>query len=383
MAELTGNMSGKKVEYIELIYDLIFVYLLGRSNALLHSAEGGFPGGGAWFTYLISTLVILQVWYFSSLYINRCGTNGVWDHLFLFVNMYLLYYLADGTRLDWDGHFIRYNAAWGLLLVNHALAYLRQLRRGTRPVWEQAHLRCHFFLLLGQAVVVFAAIPLYGAVHFPLSWLSLLLGFAASFFTHWLDRLVPVEPEHLTERVMLLVVFTFGESIVSLAGYFTGPFGVNTLYFSLTGFLIVAGLLVSYGYLYNHVIDRERTDLGNGYMLLHIVVIVALNNITVALEFMREPEVDDVGKNVLIVASFLLYYIFLSLIAHYAKRQMRGVLRSFLGWLLLSLLFAAAMALTYRNGRLSIGISVLYVYAMFAMLVLRRRRALRDEAAAG
>lgn len=26
----------KKVEYIELIYDLIFVYIIGRNNSLLH-----------------------------------------------------------------------------------------------------------------------------------------------------------------------------------------------------------------------------------------------------------------------------------------------------------------------------------------------------------
>lgn len=30
----------KKVEYLELIYDLIFVYLIGRNNAILHYVEG-------------------------------------------------------------------------------------------------------------------------------------------------------------------------------------------------------------------------------------------------------------------------------------------------------------------------------------------------------
>ena len=32
----------KKVEYIELIYDLIFVYVIGRNNLLLHDFAGGF-----------------------------------------------------------------------------------------------------------------------------------------------------------------------------------------------------------------------------------------------------------------------------------------------------------------------------------------------------
>jgi len=31
----------KKVEYLELIYDLIFVYIIGRNNSLLHLTENG------------------------------------------------------------------------------------------------------------------------------------------------------------------------------------------------------------------------------------------------------------------------------------------------------------------------------------------------------
>ena len=34
----------KKVEYVELIYDLIFVYVVGRNNALLHIFENGDHG---------------------------------------------------------------------------------------------------------------------------------------------------------------------------------------------------------------------------------------------------------------------------------------------------------------------------------------------------
>ena len=82
----------KKVEYIELVYDLIFVYLVGRNNSLLHAIENGFFSANTYLTYIVATLVILQVWYFSTLFINRYGTNGVADHVFLFINMSLLYY---------------------------------------------------------------------------------------------------------------------------------------------------------------------------------------------------------------------------------------------------------------------------------------------------
>ena len=37
-----AKVREKKVEYIELIYDLIFVYIVGRNNLLLHDFAGGF-----------------------------------------------------------------------------------------------------------------------------------------------------------------------------------------------------------------------------------------------------------------------------------------------------------------------------------------------------
>ena len=77
----------KKVEYLELIYDLIFVYIIGRNNSLLHNVENGFVGGSMFLVYVVCTLAIIQIWNFSTFYINMHGRNGLRDHIALFVNM--------------------------------------------------------------------------------------------------------------------------------------------------------------------------------------------------------------------------------------------------------------------------------------------------------
>ena len=41
----------KKVEYLELIYDLVFVYMAGRNNALLSHIEGGFVSLDSFLAY--------------------------------------------------------------------------------------------------------------------------------------------------------------------------------------------------------------------------------------------------------------------------------------------------------------------------------------------
>ena len=145
----------KKVEYIELIYDLIFVYLVGRNNALLHTIENGFFTAPTYAPYIVATLVILQVWYFSSLFINRYGTNGRLEHIGIFINMYLLYYMAQGTRVDWQGYYTRYNVAWGLIVLNLAGMYLYRRRVASKNApWEMAQITS-----VARTLLIMAGLP--------------------------------------------------------------------------------------------------------------------------------------------------------------------------------------------------------------------------------
>ena len=375
MADFFPGKEEKKVEYIELIYDLIFVYLIGRNNSLLHAIQDGFIQPGAFLTYLLSTLIILHVWYFSMLFINRYGSNGPAEHLCIFVNMYLLYYMGDGIRVRWEDAYVRFNLAWALILVNLAVQYYLKYRASAREApWEAAHIKGQIGLILLQALIVAVSIPLFPVLGVPLSPLALVFGIVASAVTRDLGSLMAVDFAHLSERVMLFVVFTFGEMIIGIAGYFEGGFGFDTAYFSLMAFLVVVGLFLSYEYLYDHIIDREGSVSGNRYMILHIFLIAAMNNITAALEFMREPAVRAVPKTVFLVASFLIYFVFLFLLERYAPVRVKGS-RKFFGQLGgLGLAFALAMALCYRNSYLSIALTVVFVYGLFFVLLRRGRK---------
>ena len=367
--------EGKKVEFIELIYDLIFVYMIGRSNELLHDMDGGFFSVETYLTYLVTAMAILQIWYMSTLFINRFGSNSAIDYLGLFINMYLLYYMAGGTRAEWSEYYMRYNLAWGLILVNLAVQYLLQMKKNKQITpWETAHIKARMILLLIQAGLIFASIPVYYMTRFPLDWVSLVVGFFGALFTRKIDALVPVNFEHLTERVMLYVVLTFGEMIVSIAGYFEGTFSLNMLYFSIMAFLIVAGLFLSYGLLYERIIDRTMHSTGSAYIILHIFLLLALSNITAALEFMRDPEVDPVAKNVLISVSFMVYYIFLFFIAHYARECNRPKKGLILRVTAVSVIFAVLAALFYQNGTISIALSAGYIFSMFGLMAYVYRR---------
>ena len=357
----------KKVEYLELIYDLIFVYIIGRNNSLLHQVENGFVSGELFLAYVFSTLAVIQIWNFSTFYINRYGKNGVREHVFLFTNMYLLYYMAEGTNAHWQASFYRYCAVWALILANIGAHYLIELRSHDVGSSERRQIRRSAAILFGEAALVAALMLTYRRAGTYAAFVPILFGILATL-SSCVNRSVAVDFPHLTERAMLYVVLTFGEMIVAISSYFTEGLSLNAVYFSLFAFLIVAGLLLSYGMIYNYVIDRERSTSGMGYMLLHVFLIFALNNITTALEFMREERVALLPKTVFLTVSLVLYYTCLFLTELYAKERVRFTPRFRAILLCIAGSFVSLMMLLREQAAVSIAVTVAYVYGINAMM---------------
>ena len=362
--------DNKKVEYLELIYDLIFVYLIGRSNALLYSTPGGFFTLQSFVTYLISSLIILQVWATSTFYINRYGKNNTGDHIILFFNMYLLYYMGKGIRSNWGREFASYHGAWGLILGNILVQYGRHLLAAEDDK-ERQYLKGQIAVLVLEVMTIFALIGVYACTGMAFSWIPLAIWALGALCTQKGDDGYPVNFEHLTERVMLYVVFSFGLMSTSIVDYFEGEISAQTVYFSLMAFLVTAGLFLSYGFMYNHVLDRTCRTTGKLFLSLHIGLILSLSNLTVALEFMRRDWLDSVLKNILLISSFVVYYVFLFAIGWLSRRDKEDHDGFLYRAGLISCIFVAASAACYQVGWASILFSAAYIYAMFALMAHR------------
>ena len=149
----------KKVEYLELIYDLIFVYIVGRNNSLIQAVGNGFVPAWTFIAYILCTLAVIQIWNYSTFYINMFGRNSVRDHIFLFVNMYLLYYIGEGTHQHWENFHTQYHVAWALILINTGLQYQIEWRHHAEDPGMRRTIRNMAVVLFGEAVLVLLAIP--------------------------------------------------------------------------------------------------------------------------------------------------------------------------------------------------------------------------------
>lgn len=358
----------KKVEYLELIYDLIFVYVIGRNNSLLHQITNGFVDSKVFMAYILCTLTIIQIWNFSTYYINMHGRNKLRDHIFLFINMFLLYFIGEGTRTHWDNFLLEYHIAWGLILVNIGIQYFLELRNCKECPEVYMQTKRMGLVLIAEALIVFSTYPVYQATGFSVAPFAILFGIVGSMFHGRKANVILVDFTHLSERAMLYVVFTFGEMIIALANYFEGGLTVNSLYFSLMCFLIVVGLFLSYGTVYDHLIDRKQQNPGLVYMMIHIFIIFALSLITTSLEFMHNTEVSLLPKILMLILSFLIYYISLFFTLRFSKTKCRPTFRFILTLAIAAASFIVVMLVFRENMYVNIALTAAYVWGIFLLL---------------
>ena len=357
----------KKVEYIELIYDLIFVYMIGRNNSLLGNIVDGFVPYQTFLAYVMCTLAVIQIWNFSTYYINLYGRNSLRNYIFLLFNMFMLYSMGVGTTLHWEEYRVRYHIAWGLIILNCVVQYIFELRKYKDDPAERRGIRRAIFVLAGEAVLIGISTFFEGLTGIALSGVAIAFGIVFSRISGRVSHL-NVDFMHLSERAMLYVVFTFGEMIIAIVTYFDDELSVTSFYMALMAFLIVVGLFLSYGIIYDKITDREMKTDGLNYMLIHVFLIFGLNNTTVSLEFMHEEEVSLLPKIIALVVSLMIYYICLFLLKRYAKKScVPG--RTFNLELLLILIIYAALMIILRNYMvINITVTAACVFLIFILL---------------
>ena len=381
MTEETIKRKEKKVEYIELIYDLIFVYIIGKNNSLLHIFKGGFVKPEALIAYIFCTLAIIQIWNFTTFYINMFGRNSVRDHIFLFINMYLMYFIGQSVRIDFGNYITQYHIAWGLILVNICLQYLIELRNHKEDIWNRDLINRMIFALSCEAVLVFLGAIFHTVIGTVLSGVAIFTGIILTAFGRNKSEGGQIDFAHLSERAMLYVVFTFGEMIIALSGYFigNGSWNWNTIYFSSMAFLIVVGLFLSYGFVYDNLINREGNFNGMLYMVIHIFIIFSMNNITASLEFMREEEVSLLPKMLFITGSVIAYFVFLLSLKGYAKYQCKPTKKFIIEAGIITVAFVVLMIIFREQMHINIFISAAFVFSVFLIIYNFSRKPLYKE----
>ena len=365
------------VSNIELFYDLIFVYGISVITSLCHQIDGGFLDIGLWLVYLFSFLVILQIWFFSTLLMNRYGDRSVTECVGLFVNMFLLYFLANGVRTQWHETSLAFDLTWAGILTNLAIQWLIKLHSyNNLDDTDHSIMRWSALCLLVQAALAAIAAFLPETPSTIVSCVALLLGMNV-WGKSSLYRKKPGRFSHIAERCSLLTIIAFGEMIVGISSYMAD---MSSIWYPLGVFALAVGLFLIYIFEYDHMLDHHAQRDGMTYMIISSWLIVVIGNLTVAVTYMPMQNIDFLPKSIYLSTCLILYLLASFLLGIYNRTELRYTLRYAIGRITVCVFIAVVGIATSFDPAIGLACHVVAVWTAFAYEWMLWRRKSRHAA---
>ncbi|MFI3087048.1 low temperature requirement protein A [Streptococcus sp. 2022WUSS037] len=284
----------KKVELTELFYDLVYVYTISQLTSIIHHAHQGVVSPQSFFNFSVGLIIFINSWMVQTVFTNRFGSNSLRNIIFMFLQMICLLVASSAVAGDWQTSFVWIFLPMAiislLLLVQYILEYFQTSNDADRSLMKQ------FFYILGLRSVM-----LFLSLFFPYEigmWIAL-VGILSTWLLPGLlsdpnrgfvsADLNPVNFPHLMERLSLLVIITFGESLIGISEHFSPE---NFSWESIAIFITLTNLFMVYIVEVDHLLDVEREETGIRAIYSHYPILFGLSLITIALSFFGNGDMN-------------------------------------------------------------------------------------------
>ena len=288
---MTNLIKHKRVEFTELFYDLVLVFAISKTTALIHHLHNGILTWNSFLDFFMAVLVLTDSWMIQTVYTNRYGKNSLFNIVIMFIKMGLLLFIANMMGPDWQQYFHYLCWAVGTLTLTLFFQYLVEFfRKSTDDVNRESIKGFLWITGLGSLGVYLAALlplPIYVRVY--IFFASILLTFIMPIILISKDKHYQVNLPHLIERISLLVIITFGEMIMELANFFTVE---NFSIYSVLYFIIMISLFLFYFGQFDHAIDEKSNQKGLFLIYSHYPIFIGLMMLTVSMSFLQNPEAN-------------------------------------------------------------------------------------------
>ena len=285
---MSNLIKHKRVEYSELFYDLVFVYAISKTTALIHHLHHGVLSLDAIFGFLMTLLVLVNSWMIQTVYTNRYGKNSLFNMTVMFINMAMLLLISNMITNDWQSYFHTFCWTVGTLTLTLFFQYLVEyFRKPTTPA-NRKSIKGFLWMtgLRTLAIYIAALLPIDFGIY--VYMLGILLTFVMPIILTRHTSLFQINLPHLIERISLLVIITFGEMIMGLADFFTlENFSIHSILY----FIIMVNLFMNYFGKFDHAIDEEGKNKGIFLIYSHYPIFIGLIMVTVSMSFLVNPEV--------------------------------------------------------------------------------------------
>ena len=307
----------RKVENIELFYDLIFVYAISKMSGLIHHPHHGIIDITLFIKFALCSLVVLQEWLYLTNYLNRFGTFNIREIIAMCINMGAAIYLSNSISSDWSEVYFPFNIS--MLIMSSSVAFLYHCQVMKKEFGEKESINARNILLF---VVALLLISLF-INNFQL---GIVIATIANLSVIFLPIIYKVDFNptvanfgHLKERFELLTILFFGEMIVSIAQYFDIK---NFSIYPFIAFVAIVCLFGTYTILINKMINHHLITRGLVLMYSHFFLLISLGIIISSWNLVGQ-ETDKMFLTIFYITGYAGFYLMLFINGIYLDRENR------------------------------------------------------------
>lgn len=328
----------KKVELIELFYDLIYVFAISRMTLMVEEPEGGILTVDMFFLYIISSMVIIQAWLYMTTYVNRYATWRWYEYVFLVINMAAAVLMSTTLTVGHVEGGTAFILSMMIMISCVGALYAIQLYVEKQDTAAARHSLGIILVILGiYAVSLCISLAGYKEESLFMNIAAVVLGMMLPLIKHGDYDLKIISLPHLMERLELLTIITFGEGIVGITGFFE----VSKLSIaSPMVFMILIFMFGSYVAQVHYICNHHQIKKVSAITVSHYFIIIAINMVTVALLYFESDEANHLFTAGLMMVSILVFYLSLHSTSLLNSPEFKSTWKEFA----LSMLFIAAGA---------------------------------------
>lgn len=333
------DVKEKRVELIELFYDLIYVYAISRMTLLVEEPEGGILTWDMFAIYIVSSMIIIQAWLYMTNYVNRYCTWRWYEYVLVTVNMAAAIMMSNTITTSWveatDAFILSMMAMIGCI----AILYWIQIYVERQDTCAAKHtLQILIVILAIYSVALALSIMGYKELAMMINVGNIVLGMILPFIKKGEYDLKIVSFPHMVERLELLTIITFGEGIVGIAVFFDYS-DINLV--PLFTFLVLIFMFGAYVCQVHYMCNHHQVTNPNKITWGHYFIIIAINLVTVSLLYFHSDEAEHLFTAELMIGAVTAFYLSLYTVSWYYHPEFTHTLKDLLVTVVFILIGAA------------------------------------------
>jgi low temperature requirement protein LtrA len=316
----TEVMIEKKVTWLELFYDLLFVAAVSKSNHVLLHADHGTISVEYLTKFVLIFIPIWWGWVGQTLFNNRFGQDIVTHRMFMILQLFFVLIMTASLSVNFDQYYIPFLVGYIGSRALTAIQYLTVHKaKGTHQQMTAQYLGTRFWIgiLISSCSLFFDSWIRYAVLY---------AGIAIDIMLPLIGRRylvkTPTHTHHLLERFALFTLILLGESVISiLAVLQSSNLTLPSILFASFTFILVIAMWWQYFDNIERKMSKEIQTAGQTIIYGHLFIYLSMSSIAASIQLLFREQLNYSFMLGFIFGSVLLYFFTTSLVFHRYRHE--------------------------------------------------------------